>query len=91
MKIAVDTCVGHRGVALLRSAGHEVVTQAEHGEPDRTWFARARGAGAEVVVSPDADIEILCYDYAVPFFRARQGDSDADKVARLLRWIAHRR
>ncbi len=70
MKIAVDVQVGRRGVAQLRAAGHDVL-KADHGEPDREWFARAQAWGAELVVSPDGDLEILCYDNRVAFFKVR--------------------
>lgn len=70
MKIAVDVCMGARGVRCLRAAGHEVL-EAEHGERDRDWFARARAWGVELIVSPDSDLEILAYDNRVRFFRVR--------------------
>lgn len=71
MKIAVDVCVGRRGVNILRAAGHDVL-EAQHGESDRSWFHRAMAWGAKLVVSADADIEILAYDNRVPFHRAPQ-------------------
>lgn len=73
MRVAVDVCVGHRGIALLRNEGHEVVAIADEGERDDTWFRRAMRLGAEAVISTDTDIEILCYDANIKFFRALQG------------------
>src|SRR5882724_9154877 len=59
MVIVVDVCVGHEGVRLLRAAGHTVI-EAEHGESDRTWFARALAGGAEMVIAADSDILFPC-------------------------------
>jgi hypothetical protein len=86
MKIAVDVCVGKRGAALLRAAGHDVI-EAEHGESDRAWFTRAIAAGAELFVSADADIEIYAYDFDVPFFQAQQHDSGIVTAQRILTQI----
>lgn len=84
MRIAVDVCIGQRGVELLVAAGHDVVVVAEHAESDREWFARAVAARAELVVACDADIEILCYDHRVSFYKARNGVRGVDVVARLV-------
>lgn len=81
MKIAVDVCVGKRGAAILREAGHEVL-EAEHCESDRDWFTRALAAGGELFVAADADIEIYAYDFNVRFFQARQGDTSNAIVIR---------
>ncbi len=83
MIIAVDVCVGQRGVALLREAGHTVV-EAEHAEPDRVWCARATAAGVEMFISGDNDIEIYAYDNNVPFFRARRTVSGIVTAQRFL-------
>ncbi len=85
MRIAVDVCVGHAGAFLLRQAGHEVI-EAEHGETDRSWVARAVAAHAELFVSPDADIEICAYDLNVPFLRARRGEGGHITAHRVIRW-----
>jgi len=69
VKIAVDVCLGHRGIAMLRTACHEVL-EAEQGERDRDWLARARAAGAQLLVSADADIEIFAYDANIHFVRS---------------------
>lgn len=74
MRIALDSCVGHMGAAVLCAGGHEIVTVAEEGEQDRVWFARAIANGAEVVIAADVDLEILCYDHRVTFFQHRQGE-----------------
>ncbi len=83
MRIAVDVCVGNRGAEILRDAGHTVI-EAEHGESDRDWFARAMAADVELFVSGDTDIEILAYDANVRFVRARQGESGATTARRVL-------
>jgi hypothetical protein len=84
VKIAVDVCIGPRAQQHLRDAGHEVVAAAEHGEPDRQWFARALQAGVEIVISADSDIEILAYDARVEVFKPAQGERACFVVARLL-------
>lgn len=83
MKIAVDVCVGRRGVQILRDAGHEVL-EAQHGESDRQWFARAMAWGVELVVANDADLSILAYDHRLKFFRARTGHSGKLTACRIL-------
>lgn len=72
MRIAVDVCIGRRGVAMLTAAGCEVL-EAQPGEAERDWFARAIAWGVELVVSPDQDLAILCYDQRVAFSRAKRG------------------
>ena len=89
MKIAVDVCVGDRGTAILRDAGHEVI-EAAHCESDRDWCARALAAGVEMFVSADADIEIYAYDVDVRFFQARQRDSGIVTAQRVLAQISGR-
>jgi hypothetical protein len=84
MRIAIDTCVGKQGRAVLESAGHEVVVEAEPGEMDQVWFDRALRSGVELVVSADADLEIRCYDHAIAFFRAEQRHSGLQTAQRLL-------
>lgn len=86
MKIAVDVCVGVAGMKLLRKYGHDVLT-AENAEPDHDWFARARAWGAELIVSPDNDLWILCWDHNVEFFRARQGLAGLQIAHELLRYL----
>lgn len=73
MRIAVDVCVGKKGIALLRDAGHDVVVEAEHCESDRSWFARAVAAKVDLVIAADNDLEILCWDNEVDFCRAGNG------------------
>lgn len=85
MKIAVDICIGRRGIAALEAAGHQVVWCAEHGERDEIWFAQAMRRGAALFISADRDIEILCWDHNVEFFKVEQFESDVDAVERLLR------
>ena len=89
MKIAVDVCVGRQGVAALRAAGHEVL-EAEHAERDREWLARARSFGAELLVSPDTDVEIYAYDAKIPFVQARSGERGVSLARRVLRLIGER-
>lgn len=84
MKIAIDTCVGKRGCALLAAAGHQVVVEAGQGEMDHVWFARALKAGVELVVSCDSDLEVHCYDYKVEFFEAKQKHSGLLTAQRVL-------
>lgn len=84
MRIAVDTCVGKRGCALLERAGHQIVVEAEQGEMDHVWFARARKAGVELVVSCDSDLEVHCYDHNVKFFQAKQKHSGLLTAQRVL-------
>ena len=84
MKIAVDTCVGRRGCALLENAGHEIVVEAEQGEMDHMWFGRALKAGVELVVSCDSDLEVHCYDHKVEFFQAKQKHSGLLTAQRVL-------
>lgn len=95
MKLAVDVCIGNRGIKKLREAGHDVVVVAEHAESDRDWFARALAAGAEVIVSADRDLEILAYDQRIKFVRAkneRRGTENALRVIHKLQsWVRPRR
>lgn len=84
VKIAIDTCVGIRGRLFLERAGHDVVVEAERGEMDQIWFARALKAGAELVVSADSDLEIHCYDHRIEFFRAKQRHSGLLTAQRVL-------
>ena len=84
MKIAVDTCVGRRGRALLENAGHEIVVEADQGEMDHVWFGRALKAGVELVVSADSDLEVHCYDYKIEFFQAKQRHSGLLTAQRVL-------
>jgi hypothetical protein len=88
VRIAVDVCVGRRGVKMLLDAGHDVFC-AEHAEPDREWFARAMKWGVELVVAADSDIEILAYDANVRFFCAAQGDNDREIARKVLYEIEH--
>jgi hypothetical protein len=90
VKIAVDVCVGKKGVAILRAAGHEVL-EAEHAEPDRDWFARALKAGVDLVIANDRDLEILCYDANVQFFRVWRGHSGKLTALRVLERLARKR
>ena len=91
MKIAVDVCVGKKGIARLREAGHEVL-EAMQAEPDREWFARALAWGVELVVSPDSDLNILCYDANIPFIRVKQKHGRGKGIAGMvLEKIARRR
>ena len=84
MKIAIDTCVGKRGRALLEQAGHQVVVEADQAEMDQVWFARALEAGVDLVVSADSDLEIHCYDHNVEFFKAEQKHSGLLTAQRVL-------
>ncbi len=84
MKIAIDVCIGKRGVKLLEGAGHQIIVEAESGEMDRVWFERAPREGVDLVVSPDSDLEILCYDHAVPFFKVKRGHSGVQTAQRVL-------
>ena len=84
MKIAVDTCVGKQGCALLESAGHEIVVEADQGEMDHVWFARALKAGVELVVSADSDLEVHSYDHKIEFFQAKQRHSGLLTAQRVL-------
>jgi hypothetical protein len=84
VKVAVDTCVGKKGIKILLAAGHAVVVVAEAAEADRVWFARALERGATHVIAADNDLEILCYDHSIKFFRARQKHSGALTARRFL-------
>ena len=88
MRIAVDVCIGNRGVRRLREAGHEVVVIAEHAESDRRWFGRVIEADAEVIVSGDSDLEILCYDHRIRFIRAKRNLSGVANALRVLHKLA---
>ncbi len=72
--VAVGVVVGRADVRLLRDAGYDVI-EAKHGEPDREWFERALVGGVGCIISADSDLEILCYDHRIEFFRAREGHS----------------
>lgn len=85
-RIAVDVGIGRAGARLLRAVGHEVVVEAEWAETDRSWFARAITAQAQVIVSPDIDLEILAYDANLMFFRHRHGDAGLVTAQRFIRW-----
>jgi hypothetical protein len=82
--IAVDVGVGRVGAQLLRDCGH-VVIEAEHCEMDRVWFHRARELGAELFVSPDSDIEILCYDHNIRFVKQLRCETGLQVAQRVLR------
>jgi hypothetical protein len=84
MKIAIDTCVGKKGRALLESAGHVIVVEADQGEMDHVWFARALKAGVELVVSADSDLEVHCYDHNIKFFQAKQNHTGLLTAQRVL-------
>jgi hypothetical protein len=88
MKVAVDVGVGRRGIRMLQRAGHEVVVKAEPGETDGSWFFRAMNAGAEIIISPDRDLNILGYDHKVRVFKQRRGHSGVLTVQRLLERLA---
>ena len=83
MLIAVDVCLGARGAAILRDAGHSVI-EARHGESDREWTGRALGAGVELFVSGDSDVEIIAYDADVRFIRTREGERGVALAIRVL-------
>jgi hypothetical protein len=83
MRIAVDVCVGTKGIKLLREAGHEVL-DAQASEPDHVWFARALAWGVEVVVSPDNDLRILCYDHSVRYIRVKQKHGRSKGIAAMV-------
>lgn len=51
----------------MERLGVAVAVAAGTGEEDRVWFARARAAEVAAVLSPDHDLEILCYDHRVPW------------------------
>lgn len=87
-RVAVDVVVGRVGVNLLRAAGHAVVVEAQPAEPDREWFARALARGAEFVIAADNDLEILCYDHCVHFFRAKDGHRGRVTAERFIQWYA---
>lgn len=89
MIVAVDVCIGKRGVQMLRDAGHTVI-EAEHGEPDREWFDRAIRANARLFVAADNDIRILAYDNRRLFFRAwtNKGLTGVEVADYVLRRIA---
>lgn len=89
-RVAVDVCVGRVGIDLLHAAGHVVIVEAQHGEPDRDWFARAREHDVEVVIAADKDLAILCYDHRVEWFRAQPGDSGRVIAERFIRRYAAR-
>jgi len=89
-RVAVDVCVGRKGINRLREAAHEVVVEALPCESDRDWFTRALIARAEVVISTDRDISILCYDHRVDFFRARPGHSGWVTAERFIQRYARR-
>lgn len=84
LKIAVDTCVGKRGRALLERAGHKIMVEADQGEMDHVWFRRALEAGVELVVSADSDLEVHCYDHKIEFFQAQQWHSGLLTAQRVL-------
>lgn len=85
MRVALDVTVGNAGATILREWGHEIVSIAEPGEPDRAWFQRAIRRGVQVVIAMDVDLEILCYDNCVEFFRHRQGESGMTAAIRFCR------
>ena len=69
---------------MLEHAGHQVVVEAEQGEMDHVWFARALKAGVELVVSCDSDLEVHCYDHKIEFFQANQKHSGLLTAERVL-------
>lgn len=66
-RVALDVQFSRVDIERLTELGFEVVAWAAPGEPDRSWFARAILARAQMVCSPDTDIEILAYDHDIWF------------------------
>jgi hypothetical protein len=89
-RVAVDVLVGRVGIDRLRAAGHDVVAEAQPGEPDRDWFARACDRGVEFVIAADKDLSILCYDHRVEFFKAKSGHKGRVTAERFIQWHAAR-
>lgn len=87
-RVAVDVLVGRVGVRLLHEAGHVIVAEAQPAESDRDWFARAMDRGVEFVIAADNDLEILCYDHRVHFFRAKYGHRGRVTAERFIQWYA---
>lgn len=56
IKIAVDQCVGYRGIKWLKKQGYEVVYAAKHAQPDAEWVSHAFHLDALVIISGDMDI-----------------------------------
>lgn len=84
MRVALDTCIGKRGEKLIRDSGHEVVAVAEEAEPDQSWFNKALAKDVEVIIACDADLEILCYDNKIRFFKKREDESGVDVAKRFI-------
>lgn len=92
MRVAVDVCIGRRGIKVLTDAGHQVVAVAQAAEPDRQWFKRAMAEGVEVVISGDSDLAVLCYDHRIRYIRAKDGVKGKEMalraVLKMQAWIA---
>lgn len=77
MKIALDN-VSKKVQEKLGYYGHTVVYNATD-EHDELWFSRALKLGAEVFISLDNDIDVLCNRLDKPFIRLKQ-NMKHDKV-----------
>jgi hypothetical protein len=88
-RVAVDVQVPRRFIAAVEFWRVRIVATAEHAEPDRVWFERALKAGAQGVVSPDRDLEILCYDHRLRWLQLPYGRSFRD-ARELAYFIRHR-
>jgi len=88
VKIAVDVCVGRRGIDVLRVAGHEVVVAAEGPERDETWLDRAVAEDAEIVITGDKDAIKQAKQLGFVTFKPRQFERGVVAACRFVVWIA---
>jgi hypothetical protein len=69
VRLAIDVGIAHRATRALLDHDISIQYAAIHAEPDAVWFKAAVEAGIDAVVSPDADLEVLCYDARIPHMR----------------------
>lgn len=72
MKIACDTQIAFRTIEYLNNMGHTVVYRATN-EMDNEWFENALNKGAELFISPDIDIDVLCNRHNIKSLKIPKG------------------
>lgn len=85
-RLALDNQISRNCAKALQRAGHEVVYHTRH-EHDQLWFRRARELGANVFVSPDWDIDLLCNQYDIKCIRIGQRLTSEETLIEILKVI----
>lgn len=84
MKLALDCQISFKGAKILNNSGHTVVYHARH-EHDQLWVRRAVEKGAEVFISPDWDIDIMCNQLNLYCIKLKQKQKSEDAVQFILK------